>query len=46
MRYVENKKWKKIRPDLNVCSINDKIEEKKIDWRDHVDKMVENRLMN
>ena len=31
-----------LRSDLNIFSINDKLEENKTKWKDHVDKMVEN----
>ena len=33
-----------IRSDVNIFSLDDKIEENKTKWRDHVDIMVENRL--
>ena len=33
----------KIRSDLTIFSINDKIEENKKKWKDHADTMAENR---
>lgn len=50
MRYVrrctkaDKIKNETIRSDLNIFSVHDMVEENKTKWKDHVDRMAENRL--
>ncbi|KAJ4447044.1 hypothetical protein ANN_09033 [Periplaneta americana] len=45
-RYTKADKIKNetIRSDLNIFSVHDMVEENKTKWKDHVDRMAENRL--